>query len=58
MQPVSVGTGVPVLGGTMMTSSILSRIERAMREGQLPDPRRNPWPYGLFGLLLGYLIAS
>ena len=46
-------------GGRPPGESFLQRLERMMREGQLPDPRTGAGAtkYALFGILLGIALG-
>jgi hypothetical protein len=50
---------IAITGGPPDDDSFLRRLERAMRNGQLPDPRtgRGALLYALFGLALGFFIG-
>jgi len=52
-------TAAAITGGPPPRDGILQRIEQAMKDGRLPDPRstKGTFYYGAFGLVLGYFIG-
>lgn len=49
-----------ITGGPPPDDSFLRRVERAMKDGRLPDPQSKLGgiKYALFGLLLGFAMGT
>jgi len=49
-----------ITGGPPPDDGFLRRIERAMKDGRLPDPRTSNGVlfYGIFGLVLGFFLGG
>jgi hypothetical protein len=52
-------TAQAITGGPPPEGNFLQRLERAMREGSLPDPRSTKGLiiFGVFGLVLGFFLG-